>query len=128
MFITITRPNVPKYETITFVCNTLEECQNKLIVNLKNIIFRQIDYPVDVDDFVTNYWYDNNSMDNEFFDYQLFIDNKWTKPWTIQELYEIVTNIINQVDIQNSIYNNKNYYDYCSESDDEDKNDKTNLK
>lgn len=124
MFITITRPNVPKYETITFVCNTLEECQNKLIVNLKNIIFRQIDYPVDVDDFVTNYWYDNNSMDNEFFDYQLFIDYKWTKPWTIQELYEIVTNIINQVDIQNSIYNDKNYYDYCSESDDDDKNEK----
>ena len=87
MFITITRPNVPKYETINFICNTLEECQNKLIVNLKNIIYRHIDYPVDVDDFVTNYWYNENSMDN-----------------------------------QNSIYNNKNYYDYCSESDNEDKN------
>lgn len=119
MFITITRPNVPKYETTTFVCNTLEECQNKLIVNLKNIIYRQIDYPTDVDDFVGNYWYIDNSMDNEFFDYQLFIDNKWTKPWTLQELYEIVTNIIVQVDIQNSIYNNKNYYDYCSDSDEE---------
>jgi hypothetical protein len=118
MFITITKPNVPKYETITFVCNTLEECQNKLIVNLKNIIYRQIDYPSDVDDFVTNYWYNDNSMDNEFFDYQLFIDNKWSKPWTIQELYEIVTHIIIQIDVQNSIYNDKNYYDYCSESDD----------
>jgi hypothetical protein len=122
MFITITKPNIPKYETITFVCNTLDECQNKLIVNLKNIIYRQIDYPADVDDFVTNYWYNENSMDNEFFDYQLFIDNKWTKPWTLQELYEIVINIINQVDIQNSIYNDKNYYDYCSESDEEEKN------
>ena len=119
MFITITKPNVPKYETITFGCNSLEECKNKLIVNLKNIIYRQIDYPTDVDDFVTNYWYNENSMENEFFDYQLFIDNNWSKPWTIQELYEIVTNIINQVDIQNSIYNDKNYYDYCSESDDE---------
>jgi len=115
MFITITKPNVPKYETITFVCNTLEECKNKLIVNLKNIIYKQIDYPDDVDDFVTIYWYNDNSMDNDFFDYQLFIDNTWSKPWTLQELYENVTNIINQVDIQDSIYNNKNYYDYCSD-------------
>jgi len=117
MFITFTKPNIPKFETITFVCNTLEECKNKLIITLKNIINKQIDYPVDVDDFVTNYWYNDNAMDNIFFDYQTFIDNKWSKPWTLQELYEIVINIINQVDIQNSIYNNKNYYDYCSDDD-----------
>lgn len=119
MFITITRPNFPKYETNTFVCSTLEECKNKLIINLKNTIYKQIDYPADVDDYVTLYWYADNAMNNEFFDYQIFVDNKWSKPWTIQELYEIVINIINQVDIQNSIYNNKNYYDYCSDSDDE---------
>jgi hypothetical protein len=117
MFITFTKPNIPKYETITFVCNTLEECKNKLIINLKNIINKQIDYPVDVDDFVTNYWYNDNAMDNIFFDYQIFIDNKWSQPWILQELYEIVINIINQVDIQDSIYNDKNYYDYCSDDD-----------
>ena len=102
---------------MTFVCNTLEECKNKLIINLKNIINKQIDYPVDVDDFVTNYWYNDNAMDNIFFDYQIFIDNKWSQPWILQELYEIVINIINQVDIQDSIYNDKNYYDYCSDDD-----------
>jgi hypothetical protein len=123
MFITVTRPDIPKYETITFNCSSIDECQNKLIVILKNIINKQIDFPSDVDDFVTNYWYNENAMNNDFFDYNLFMDNKWMKPWTLQELYEIVINIINQVDIQNSIYNNKNYYDYCSESDDEtDKN------
>ena len=111
MFITITKPHIPRYETITHVCNTLEECKNKLIVSLKNIIHKNIDYPADVDDFSTNYWYNENAMDNEFFDYQLFIDNKWTKPWTLQELYEIVTDIINQVDIQDSIYNDNNYYE-----------------
>ena len=117
MFITFTKPNIPKFETMTFVCNTLEECKNKLIINLKNIINKQIDYPVDVDDFVTNYWYNDNAMDNIFFDYQIFIDNKWSQPWILQELYEIVINIINQVDIQDSIYNDKNYYDYCSDDD-----------
>lgn len=116
IIIIISKPNVPKYETLTFVCNTLDECKNKLIINLKNIINKEIDYPIDVDDFATNYWYNKNSMDNEFFDYQLYLNNEWKKPWTIQQIYEIVINIINQVDIQNSIYNDKNYYDYNSES------------
>lgn len=111
MFIIITKPSIPKYEMDTFTFNTLEECKNKLIISLKNLILKEIDYPDDVDDFITNYWYNENSMDNEFFDYKLFIDNNWSKPWTLQELYEIVINIINQVDIQNSIYNDKNYYD-----------------
>ena len=119
MFITITKPNVPKYETISIICKTLDECQNRLIFSFKKCIERNIDYPNDVDDFVTNYWYNENSMDNEFFDYNIYYEDKWQKPWTLQELYEIVINIINQVDVQNSIYNDKNYYDYCSDSDDE---------
>jgi hypothetical protein len=115
IFITITKPNIPKYETITYICNTLEDCQNKLIVNLKNIINKKIDYPEDVDDFSTNYWYNDYSMDNEFFDYNLYYNNKWVKPWTLQELYDDVINIINQVDIQDSIYNDNNYYDNDTE-------------
>ena len=111
IFITITKPNIPKYETITYVCDTFEDCQNKLIVNLKNIINKKIDYPEDVDDFSTNYWYNDYAMDNEFFDYNLYHNNQWVKPWTLQELYDDVINIINQVDIQDSIYNDNNYYD-----------------
>jgi len=119
MFIIITKPNIPKYEKLTFICNSLDECKNKLIINLKNNIYKNIDYPLDVDDFVTNYWYNDKSMDNDFFDYQIFLNNEWIMPWTIQELYDIVINIINQVDIQNSIYNDKNYYDYSSDTEEE---------
>ena len=128
MFITVTKPNVPKYETITLICESLEECQNKLIVNIKNLILKKIDYPEDVDDFTTLFWYNENSMDNEFIDYNIFYDGKWTKPWLIQELYELVVNIINQVDIQDSIYNNKNYYDYCSDSDEEKERESENIR
>jgi hypothetical protein len=119
MFITITKPNVPKYETTTIICLNLEDVYNKLIVNFKKSIDKNIDYPSDVDDFVTNFWYNENAMDNEFFDYNIFYENKWQKPWTLQELYDNAINIIIQVDIQNSIYNNRNYYDYCSDSEDE---------
>lgn len=119
MFIIITKPSVPKYELQNFVCESLDECYNKIIINFKNIINKKVNYPEDVDDFVTNNWYNDYSMNNEFFDYNIFINGKWSKPWTLQELYENATAIIVQLDIQESIYNNKNYYDYCSESDDE---------
>jgi len=111
IIITITRPKIPKYETITFVCKSLDECENKLIVNLKNNINSNIDFPVDVDDYSTLFWNNEYSMDNNFFDYQIFYKDKWIKPWELQDIYEKVINIIHNVDIQNSIYNPTNYYD-----------------
>jgi len=115
MFIIITRPKIPKYEKLTFCCENLEECKNKLIVNFKNNILNKVDYPEDLDDFSSLFWYNEYNMDNNLFDYEIFIDNKWSKPWTLQELYEQVIDIIHKVDIQDSIYNDKNYYDYCSD-------------
>ena len=119
IFINITRPNFPKYETLTFNCSSLEDCKNKLIVNLKNLINKKIDYPEDIDDFATLFWYNENYMNNDFFEYQIFYENNWTKPWSLQELYDTVLEIINQVDIQDCIYNKNNYYDNTSDSDEE---------
>jgi len=111
MFITFTRPKIPKYETLTFICKTLDECENKLIVNIKNNINANIDYPVDIDDYSALFWNNESSMDNNFFDYQIFYEDKWIKPWELQEIYEKVLEIIHQVDIQNSLYDSNNYYE-----------------
>ena len=78
---------------------------------LKNNINAIIDYPSDIDDYSTIFWNNEYSMDNNFFDYQNFYQNKWIKPWELQDIYEKVLDIIHQVDIQNSIYNSNNYYD-----------------
>ena len=126
LYLIITKPNVPKYEIINFNCTSLEDCENKLIVHFKKLIMTKIiDYPLDVDDFITIY-YSEYSMDNIFFDYNIFHDNEWKKILSLQELYDKVLNIIYEVDIQNSIYNDKNYYDYCS--DDDNKQDEFNNK
>lgn len=111
MIITFTKPRIPKYETLTFTCKSLDECENRLLVNLKNNIYANIDYPSDIDDYSTLFWNSEHSMDNNFFDYQIFYQNKWIKPWELQDIYEKVLNIIYQVDIQNSIHNPNNYYD-----------------
>jgi CRISPR/Cas system CSM-associated protein Csm3 (group 7 of RAMP superfamily) len=117
MFITITKPNVPKYETITFICKDLDECHNKLIINIKKCIEKNVDYPEDLDNYSVLHHYNENNMDNDIFTYNIFHENEWITPWTNQDLYEQVIEIIHQVDIQNSIYNDKNYYDYCSDDD-----------
>lgn len=116
LIITFTKPKIPKYETLSFVCKSLEECENKLIINLKNNIYANIDYPTDIDDYSTLFWYNDHSMDNHFFDYQIFYEDKWIKPWELQDIYEKVINIIHIVDIQNSIYDSNNYYDNDDEN------------
>jgi hypothetical protein len=121
MFIIFTKPTVPKYELTTYVCESLEDCQNKLIVNIKNKILKKVEYPPDLETFALTAWYNEYNMENYIYDYQIFLDNKWQKPWSLEELYESVIEIIHQVDLQNSIYNDKNYYDYCSDDEDEEK-------
>lgn len=111
MILIFTRPHhTPKYELLTFNCESLEECKGKLITNIKNKISKNIDYPQNLDDFATLFWYDENYMDNEIFDYKIFHNNEWVQPWELQELYEEITQIIYQVDLQNSIFLKTNYY------------------
>jgi hypothetical protein len=121
MYITITKPHIPKYETLTFICKDLDECHNKLIINIKKCIEKKVDYPEDLDNYAVLYHYNENNMDNDIFSYNIFYENEWVRPWTYQDLYEQVIEIIHQVDIQNSIYNNKNYYDHCSDDENEEK-------
>jgi hypothetical protein len=103
LYLIFTKPSIPKYEILNFVCKTVDECYNKLIINIKNRIDMKIDYPYDLDEFSNIYWYKYYSMDNDIFDYNIFIDNEWKKPWSNQELYESVINILHNLDIQNAI-------------------------
>ena len=119
--ITLTKPTQNKYETLYYICNDLDDCYNKVIIAIKNLIMFKTDYPPDYDEFKNLIWYNLISFDNEVFDYNIFFENKWIKPWDHQELYDNVLDIIHKNDVQDSIYNNKNYYD--GHSDDEDEND-----
>lgn len=112
MYIIVTKPTMQKYEKFEFICNSLDECYNKLIINFKNLIEMKADYPMDLDEFTLTYWHNDNSIHNNIFDYSIFYKNKWQKLWTEQELYERVIEIIYNVDMQNSIYT---YYEDSKE-------------
>jgi hypothetical protein len=108
MNIIITKPKYNKYETFNFICNDLEECKNKIIVTVKNIIFATIDYPLDITEFEL-LWYSDNYMDNRVFDYNIFQNNEWIKPWSDQELYESILELIYTIDVQDSLFNESNF-------------------
>lgn len=120
--IILTKPKFNKYESLYFLCENLDDCYNKIIVNVKNQILLSIDYPDNYDEFKNLIWYSVTSFDNEVFDYNIFNEGKWIKPWSQQEIYDTICEIIHNVDLQNSIYNKKNTYDYNSdESEEEEK-------
>ena len=114
--ILLTKPKSNKYESLYLVCNDLDDCYNKINVAVKNIITMNVDYPDDYDEFKNLIWYNGVSFDNEVFSYSLFFEGKWISPWSQQEIYDAIKEIIYNVDIQNSIYNKKNTYDYVSDS------------
>jgi hypothetical protein len=117
--IIITNPKHNKYNSMYFTCNDIDECYNKVVISVKNAIILNVDYPADYEEFKNLIWYNSISFDNEIFDYSIFIENEWKTPWTHQEIYDQICEIIHTVDLQNSIYNKKNTYDYNSDEDEE---------
>ena len=115
--IILTNPKKNKYESIYLVCTDLDDCYNKIIVTVKNLLLLNVNYPADYEEFKNLIWYNTISFDNEVFDYSIFTENKWLKPWSQQEIYDSICDIIHNVDLQNSIYNKRNTYDYESDSD-----------
>jgi hypothetical protein len=125
MYITLTYPNENKFVTKNFIFDNLDECLNKLIISVKEHINKKIDFPDDLEEFTNIYWYENNVMNNEVFDYNICINNEWKQPWTLQEIYNDVIDIIHKNDIQTAILDPRNQPDY--ESDEEELDSNSNL-
>jgi hypothetical protein len=117
LHIILTNPTKNKYESLYLACNDQDECYNKIIVTVKNALLLSVNYPGDYEEFKNLIWYNGVSFDNEVFDYSIFIEGKWIKPWSQQEIYDAICDIIHNLDLQNSIYNKRNTYDYVSDSD-----------
>lgn len=119
MYITLTHPIENKFSINHFMFNTLDECLNKIIITVKNHINKKNVFPNDLEEFTNIHWYEDNILNNNVFDYSIYIDtdNEWKQPWTLQEIYENVIEIINQIDIQNALLNPDNYIEHYEEED-----------
>ncbi len=120
LHIILTKPTKNKYESLYLTCNDQDDCYNKIIVTVKNALLLSVNYPDDYEEFKNLIWYSGISFDNEVFDYSIFIEGQWVKPWTHHEIYDAICDIIYNLDLQNSIYNKRNTYDYASDSEESD--------
>jgi hypothetical protein len=97
----------------TLTGTDLNNCLNKIIIELKPHFDMKVDYPLDYDEFISIYCiYIKNNIDN-IFDYKIYNDNEWIKPWEEQEIYEKIVELINTQDIQDFIINPITYNDEC---------------
>ncbi len=95
---------------------SLSDCLNKIIVELKPHFNMKVDYPLEYDDFISIYCSNCLQIKNNIdyiFDYKIYNDNEWIKPWEEQEIYEKILELINTEDIQDFIINPITYSDEC---------------
>lgn len=91
----ITDPNTKSYLFLNYICTSLDDCYNNLVINIKKNCVSTIDeYPDNLDEFMNNYLYAKNKMNNPLFEYRIFYKNKWLKPWPQQDIYDSIINLI----------------------------------
>jgi hypothetical protein len=85
-----------------FICDDLNQAKNFLINYIvSKFLFLNIDFPLDLLD-LEYLVFDNQYINTNIFTYDLFINNKWEKPWELQEIYNDVLSILQEKE------NNKN--------------------
>jgi hypothetical protein len=76
--------------TSTIVCSTIEEAKLELIKFLvAHFSLLNIDFPMEYNDFEF-IWFNEMYVGTNAFTYRLYHDNKWSEPWTHQEIYDDV--------------------------------------
>ena len=91
----------------TFNINTLEEAKTELINYLAlEFIKLNVDFPTNLNEF-EYIWFDYYSMDHldTIFNYNIYHNDLWTKPWEQQEIYDDILDKVIDLEINNG----KNY-------------------
>jgi hypothetical protein len=98
--ILLTKPKTS--ELMTLIGTNLDDCLQKITLYLKTNLEMNIDYPYDFDEFAVIYL-DNCANKVDVFDYKIFYENNWIQPWSHQDIYENIVELIIKLDIQNMI-------------------------
>ncbi len=98
----------------TFKINTFDEAKEELIKCIA-LEFNKldIDFPLELVDFECE-WFDRNYMIANAFSYNIFDsnENKWEKPWELDEIYSAVLEKIQLLEIDKPQINYDNDEDY----------------
>ena len=99
-FIIVTKPNKHKIQTkiVTDKGEDLEDIRKKILYLMQEELSTVHNLPMEYGYFVP-IWYSTISADAEPFDYKIFINNKWTSPWDMEDLYNDVYEILHKLEL-----------------------------
>ena len=100
-YIIINKPNKQMKIEQKIIHNTgknLEEIKNNIIYVIQEEIQPFSYNSDDYEKFISEYWYEKCSADAEPFVYNLF-DKTWSQPWTIEELFEEVCEVLHKLEL-----------------------------
>ena len=120
-FIIFTKANKHKIKTFT-ITNTgtdLINVHNKLINIIQEEFSKFKEFPESYDAFISKEWYRYMSADADPFEYKIFMDGSWLSPWTTEELYDKVVEILHKLEVFNAlvIEANKNEDEFDEDND-----------
>lgn len=127
-YLVVTKPHKQNVSLLYFddVGNDLNDVKNKIIKTLQEEFSIHKDIPESYDDFIYKCWFAEKSIDSDIFNYKVFYNNKWINPWTHDELYENVYEILHKLDLLAGYINDANGL-YEDESEDDEKEQTMNL-
>ena len=108
-FIIFTKPNKHKIETIIISDKgtSLADIKNKLIYLIQEELSTISTLPENYSDLLP-LWYSNISADSEPFDYKIFNEEEWSKPWALEDLYDGAYEVLYKLELIEGYINTEN--------------------
>ena len=108
--IVFTKVNKQKIQTeiITESGKDIESIKQRLVYILQEKFSPFNNLPESYNEFIQSCWFVNNSADAEPFEYKIFENNKWTSPWSADDLYMDVYEILHKIELLNAYVNIEN--------------------
>lgn len=124
-YLVLTKPHKHNIKPLYF--NSSEDSIDKVknaIVNILQEEFQTVktDIPDNYQDFVSNCWFVDKSIDGEIFEYKVFSEGKWIEPWNHDDLYDSVYEILYKLELIGGYINDANGFNDEEEIEDEENN------
>lgn len=86
---------------LTFVCDTLDNAKKTLVNNLASQFYvLNIDFPLELAEF-EYIWFKQQQVEANSFYYKIFMNESWSEPWDIQEIYADVLDVMLEMETNN---------------------------
>jgi hypothetical protein len=117
--IVVSKPNKHKLEIkhYTEIAKNIDDAKSIIIHIFQEYLSKFPILPTDYEEFIYKCWFADISADTEPFQYKIYLDNKWETPWSNDDIYEEVYDILHKVELLNAYVNEANRED--NDEDDE---------